>query len=444
MKFRTSYIWAALVALGVAGWMASGQFTGAPSSDRTTTDTGTADTGIADTGTADTGTAGATAPDVRSAATAGISESPIISAVTVENSAVRRTVRASGVTQPKAVITVSAEIGGTARKVPAIEGGAVKKGDILVQLDTNTLPARIEAAKAEIEAATSAYDSAVAQSAGTYAEQRAAAVANLEVARQRLEIAEKLATQNFSAPVEQAQLKANYENARMSLAQIDLAKNLRAEVEISQSRARLATAKSNLAVLRDQLQKSTLKAPSGGWLETMHLEAGEQIAAGAPAATILDMSEVTIIVAVPQTNIGQVSTGDPVSIDVAGVGLRKGAVSKIASITSSTTRTFDVEVSVPNDDRALRAGMTVEASIDVGFQPAFGMSPAHLSVAGDGSLTAKIDDDGTVRVVPVELVRSGVEQVFVSGLADGARLLTFGQAFVEAGDDVRVATVPAS
>jgi len=432
MKFRTSYIWAALVALGVAGWMMSGQFTGAPATDTQPAATGTSET------------ASNAANDVAPASEAAAAESPVISAVKVENSAVRRTVRASGVTQPRAVITVSAEIGGTASAVPAVEGGAVKKGQVLVKLDTNTLPARIEAAKAEIEAATAAYDSAVAQSVGTYAEQRAAAVANLEVAQQRLEIAEKLATQNFSAPVEQAQLKADYENARMALAQIDLAKNLRAEVEISQSKARLATAKSNLAVLRDQLAKSTIKAPSDGWLETMHLEAGEQIAAGAPAATILDMAEVTIIVAVPQTNIGQVSIGDPVSIDVAGVGLRKGAVSKIASITSSTTRTFDVEVSVPNDGRELRAGMTVEASIDVGFQPAFGMSPAHLSVAGDGSLTAKIDAGGTVRVVPVELVRSGVERVFVSGLADGARLLTFGQAFVEDGDDVRATLEPAS
>ena len=434
MKFRTSYIWAALVALGVAGWMVSGQFASAPSTD--------APSSGAQQAGAQTSTA--TPPNTMPAAGAGAGESPIVSAVTVRNSAVRRMVRASGVTQPKAVITISAEIGGTARAVPASEGGAVKKGEVLVQLDTSTLPAQIEAAKAEIEAATSAYDSAVAQSAGTYAEQRAAAVANLDVARQRLEIAEKLATQNFSAPVEQAQLKANYENARMALAQIDLAKNLRAEVEISQSRARLATAKSNLAVLRDQLTKSTIKAPSDGWLETMHLEIGERIAAGAPAATILDMGEVTIIVAVPQTSIGQVSTGDPVSIDVAGVGLRKGVVSKIASISSSTTRTFEVEVSVPNERRELRAGMTVEASIDVGFQPAFGMSPAHLSVAGDGSLAAKIDDGGTVRAVPVELVRSGAEQVFVSGLPDGARLLTFGQAFVEDGDAVRVASVPAS
>ena len=436
MKFRSSYIWAALVALGAAGWMASGMLggdSGAPEATTAQQTNGSAANSVA--------TSVATSPANNAAATAGM---PIISSVTVENSKVRRSVRASGVTRPKAIITLSAEIGGTAVKVPAVEGRQIEAGDVLVVIDTSTLPARIEAAKAEIAAATTALDSATAQSRGTYIEQRAAAEANLEVAKQRLEIAQKLAKQNFSAPVELAQLKANYENARMTLAQIDLAKNLRSDVDIAQNRARLATAKSNLAVLRDQLAKSTIKAPVAGWLETMHLEQGEQIAAGSPAATILDMGELKIVVAVPQTNIGEVELDDPVNVNVAGAGMRKGAVTKIASISSTTTRTFDVEVTVPNPGRELRAGMTVEANIDVGFQPAFGMSPAHLSVAGDGSLTAKIDDGGTVRVVPVELVRSGVEQVFVSGLADGAALLTFGQAFVNAGDPVRVSPEPTS
>lgn len=425
MKFRSSYIWAALVALGAAGWMVSGQFGG----DESAPETGVAPAAVA-----------ATVTDTTAPGTA----SPIISSVVVENSKVRRSIRASGVTQPKAIVTVSAEIGGTAKAVLLAEGQAVKPGAVVVEIDTSTLPARIEAAKAEIDAATTALDSAMAQSRGTYTEQRAAAEAGLNVARQRLEIAEKLASQKFSAPVELAQLKANYENARMTLAQIDLAKNHHSEVDIAQNKARLATAKSNLAVLRDQLAKSTIKAPTGGWLETVHLESGEQIAVGAPAATILVMDELKIVVAVPQTNIGEVTVGDLVSVNVAGAGMRKGEVTKIASITSSATRTFDVEVTVPNPSRELRAGMTVEASIDVGFQPAFGMSPAHLSVAGDGSLTAKIDDSGTVRVMPVELVRSGVEQVFVSGLADGDRLLTFGQAFVNAGDPVRVSPEPAS
>lgn len=440
MKFRSSYIWAALVALGAAGWMASGMLggdSGAPEATTAQQTNGSAANSVANS----EANSVATSPANNAAATAGM---PIISSVTVENSKVRRSVRASGVTRPKAIITLSAEIGGTAVKVPAVEGRQIEAGDVLVVIDTSTLPARIEAAKAEIAAATTALDSATAQSRGTYIEQRAAAEANLEVAKQRLEIAQKLAKQNFSAPVELAQLKANYENARMTLAQIDLAKNLRSDVDIAQNRARLATAKSNLAVLRDQLAKSTIKAPVAGWLETMHLEQGEQIAAGSPAATILDMGELKIVVAVPQTNIGEVELDDPVNVNVAGAGMRKGAVTKIASISSTTTRTFDVEVTVPNPGRELRAGMTVEANIDVGFQPAFGMSPAHLSVAGDGSLTAKIDDGGTVRVVPVELVRSGVEQVFVSGLADGAALLTFGQAFVNAGDPVRVSPEPTS
>ena len=425
MKFRASYIWAALVAFGVIGWMASGKFNN-PMAD-----------GVSEQGLSDTPVA-AVQDGAGKTAASPADNNPRISAVTVTNSAVRRSVRASGVTRPKAIVTVSAEMAGTARKVPVTEGSAVTGGDVLVALNTTTLPVRIEAAKAEIVAAETAYDTAVDQARGTYEEERAAAEATLEVARQRLEISQKLASQNFSAPVEQAQLKADYENARMALARIDLAKNHRSDVEISQGQARLATAKSNLAVLRDQLKKSTITAPTSGWLETVSVDVGEQVGAGTPVATILNMDEVKIIVGVPQTDIAQISVGDPVSVDVAGAGKRKGTVSRIASITSSTTRTFDVEVTVPNPDRTLRAGMSVEATIDVGFQPAFGMSPAHLSVAGDGSLTAKISEDGIVRVVTVDLVRSGVEQVFVSGLADGDTLLTFGQAFVEAGDTVRL------
>ena len=417
MKFRASYIWAALVALGVAGWMASGQFT-SPASEVAPD------------------AAMAAKPD--KAAPAG-GEMPKVSAVTVENSAVRRSVRASGVTQPKSIVTVSTEISGTIRKLPLREGTAIARGDVIVSLNTNTLPVRIEAAEAEIAAARAAHDSAVKQAGGTYEEERAAARANLEVAQKRLDIARKLASRNFSAPVELAQLKADFENARMALARIELSKNLRSEVDVSQSLARLATAKSNLAVLRDQLSKSTIVAPVAGWLEAVDVDSGEQVAAGSPVATILDMGELKIVVAVPQTDIAHISIKDPVSVDIAGAGRRAGEVTRIASITSSTTRTFDVEVTVPNPDRALRAGMSVEATIDVGFQPAFGMSPAHLSVAGDGSLTAKVSDGGIVRIVPVELIRSGVEQVFVSGLSDGDMLLTFGQAFVEAGDNVAIA-----
>ncbi len=432
MKFKTSYIWAGLVALGVIGWMVSGSFTRSDD-NKTVSENDNANQNVA-----------ASAVETQVSPEQPANAAPRVSAVAVANAQIRQSIRASGISEPKTILTISAEIGGTITKVAVREGSAVEKGDVLVVIDTDTLPSRIAAAKAEIAAAEAALTTAKTLAGGTYEEERAAAMANLEVATQRLEIGKKLVAKNFSAPVDLAQLKANFETARMTLARIDLEKNYRAQLDISQNEARFAGAKSTLVVLEDQLAKSLIKAPISGWLETVNVDEGEQMTAGAVAATILNMDELSIIVAVPQTNIAEVDIGKPVSIDVAGIGRRMGKVSRIASISTSTTRTFDVEITVPNPDRMLRAGMTVEADIDVGYQPAFGMSPAHLSVASDGSLTAKIDDAGVVRVKPVELVRSGVEQVFVSGLANGDRLLTFGQAFVEAGDPVRVLMEPKS
>ena len=432
MKFKTSYIWAGLVALGVIGWMVSGSFTRSDD-NKTVSENDNANQNVA-----------ASAVETQVSPEQPANAAPRVSAVAVANAQIRQSIRASGISEPKTIFTISAEIGGTITKVAVREGSAVEKGDVLVVIDTDTLPSRIAAAKAEIAAAEAALTTAKTLAGGTYEEERAAAMANLEVATQRLEIGKKLVAKNFSAPVDLAQLKANFETARMTLARIDLEKNYRAQLDISQNEARFAGAKSSLVVLEDQLAKSLIKAPISGWLETVNVDEGEQMTAGAVAATILNMDELSIIVAVPQTNIARVDIGNPVSIDVAGIGRRMGKVSRIASISTSTTRTFDVEITVPNPDRMLRAGMTVEADIDVGYQPAFGMSPAHLSVASDGSLTAKIDEAGVVRVKPVELVRSGVEQVFVSGLANGDRLLTFGQAFVEAGDPVRVLMEPKS
>jgi multidrug efflux system membrane fusion protein len=93
-------------------------------------------------------------------------------------------------------------------------------------------------------------------------------------------------------------------------------------------------------------------------------------------------------------------------------------------------------VDLPNQDRRLRAGMSVEATIEAGSLQAFAMSPAHLSVAENGILTAKIAVNGKAVTLPVEVVRAGTETVFVSGLPDDAILLTVGQGFVEDGATV--------
>ncbi len=491
MKIRSSYIWAGLVALLVIGWMVSDDLlrlqADNPTMEMSATDVVKKD---APQEPQDRNNTGFTDSVQKTASERSI----IVAATEVKNKKIPKIIRANGIIEPEYEVTVSAKIDGSIIDVPAREGTAVRVGDVLVVLDENTLPAQIAAARAEIKAAETALYAAKEQSRGTLEEELAAAradlaaaktayhasleksrstieeelsaaKANLAVAKKRMDISKKLAAQNFSAPLEQAQLKADFENARatlakirlqkdhqldvdqtqlkanfenrrMALAKIEVAQNFRADLDVSQNMARLEAAKSNLSVLKSQLDDSTIISPIDGRLETIHVDVGERLRRNQAAATILGMDRLSVVVAVPQTSISQVSVGDPVEVDIAGAGLHKGKVTRIASRTNAATRTFDVEITVGNDAGNLRAGVTVEAAIDVGLVEAFAMSPAHLSVAGDGSLTAKVSIDNTVAIVPVKIVRSGAKSVYVSGLREGMILLTVGQAFVEAGDAV--------
>ena len=420
MKIKSSYLLAGLIALLVGLWMASGSF-------MKDTPAAINDSDLAE---ADSGADMPKQADVTSSFT--------VSAVSVQNETINRTIRANGVSEAAFDVTVSSKIDGNIIRIPATEGNEIKQGDVLVVLDKGTLPEQIAAAKAELNAAEKSYDAAQKQSKGTLKEELVAARANLVVTEKRLSIANELAKENFTAPVELAQMKADYENARVQLAKIETAQNYRSELEVAQNMARVEAARASLAVLETQLEDSTIRSPVSGLLETLHVEKGERMRRDAAAATILGMDTLSVIVAVPQNDIAQISVGDMVDVKIAGAGTNRGKVTKISSRSNQATRTFDVEVSVQNKDRKLRGGVTVEATIDVGTIAAFGLSPAHLSVSSDGSLFAKVSVDGIVQKIDVNMVRSGGEKVFVSGLPDGAIVLTVGQAFVEAGDNVDV------
>jgi multidrug efflux system membrane fusion protein len=373
MKSKSSYLLAGAVALAVAGWMQSddlfGKADGAASQEsvlanaetKTTTPAVTLEMGLAQT-------------------------ELLVSAVEVKNQSITRIIRASGVSKAKFEMTVSAKADGQIISIDAVEGKNVAAGDVLIRLDKGTLAEQINAAKA-----------------------------NLEVAKRRREVTERLAKENFSAPLEQAERAAAY-----------------------------ATAKVNLRKLEEQLSDTVIVAPVSGLLETLHVEKGERVRRDTATATILGLDVLSAVVAVPQNEVSRIKLASKVKVRITGNGSRHGTVSKIASKSNPATRTFDVTIDLPNQDRKLRAGMSVEATIDAGSLQAFAMSPAHLSVAENGILTAKIAVDGKAVALPVEVIRAGAETVFVSGLPDGAILLTVGQGFVENGAAVNYKLASAS
>ena len=360
MRSKSSYLLAGVVALAVAGWMISDDLIGKYESQEVTT------AKPSDSKNTFEKTIGAQKLGFR------------VSAVQVKNESIVRVIRATGVSEAKFEMTVSSTAAGQIVASNAFEGNKVKTGDVLVRLDQGTLLEQIEAAKA-----------------------------NLEVAKRRREVTERLAKENFSAPLEQAERTAAY-----------------------------AVAKSNLRQLEEQLADTVVVAPVSGHLETLHVEKGERVRRDTAIATIMGLDTLSVVVGVPQNEVARIKVGGKAAVTISGNESRRGVVTKIAAKSNSETRTFDVKIGVPNKDRKLRVGMSVEAMIDAGTTQAFSMSPAHLSVAEDGALTAKIVIDGRVVLVSVDMIQSGAEIVFVSGLPNEAILLTVGQGFVQGGAKV--------
>ena len=374
-----------------------------------------------------------------------------ISAVTVNNKLVTKRIRANGFTQAEFEMVVSSKAEGEIIDIPAREGARINDGMIVAQIERGTLVEQIVAARASLLAAKKRQQS-IPRRVKTLNEQIAGARANLAAAKKRQEVADRLEKNKLGAPLEGVERAAEVANALAALRQLEdqladrvvindhnssrTQENDKISLVQAERAAEVANSVASLRKLEKALTERTVLAGVSGYLEKLHVEKGERVRQDTPIATIIGLEKVSVVVAVPQIDVGQIELGTQVQLSVAGVGEEIGVVSKIASKSNPLTRTFDVEIEILNRNGRLRAGISVEATIDAGITNAFSMSPAHLSVTENGKLSAKVLENDRVTIVPVEIVRSGAENVDVTGLPDGAILLTVGQAFVSEGSRV--------
>ncbi|MGC6517078.1 MAG: efflux RND transporter periplasmic adaptor subunit [Candidatus Puniceispirillaceae bacterium] len=416
MRFRTSYIWAFLIALTVFGWMASGQFSGSSSGNHTAN-------AEADTGQDSTDEA---AP-----------KQLTIKALQVANRKTALQVRASGVTRSAFDVTIINRRQGFVKAIKAKEGGWVQQGDIIIELDKSTLEADIAAARADRQAASAAYNDAKKKFSadGTLAAQLNAAEQELAAIRKTYQATEKLVARGLQTQITLSNQRAQVTAAETRLFELQ---SLSEEKELSASYAALKAVDARIAALEEQLGFTTITAPQTGWLEAVFVEVGEFAGDNKAVAHIIGLQELVLDVPIPQARIRDVTLGDVADVQIIGGSAETGIVTKIASTANVATRTFTIEISLDNQDGKLLSGMSAEASVTIDEVDAFKISPAHLNVNEDGQLTAKIvDADNKVAIADVELVRTSGNSAYISGLEDDMIILAAGQAFLSKGEAVR-------
>lgn len=262
----------------------------------------------------------------------------------VQRGTLNVTVSADGTLQPTRSVNIGSELSGTVARVFVDVNDRVKKGQVLVELDTAKLRDQIARSRAALASA----QAGVAQAVATLKE----AQANLA----RLEEVQKLSGGKVPAPTEIDTARAALDRARAAEAS---------------ARASVASAQAQLSTDETNLSKASIRAPIDGVVLTRTVDPGNAVAASLQAVTLFtlaeDLSRLQLEVNVDETDVGLVANGQKASFTV-GAYLNRRYPATVTRVAYGSTKTDNVvtyttRLDVDNQDLTLRPGMTATATI---------------------------------------------------------------------------------
>lgn len=315
----------------------------------------------------------------------------------IRNQTVQRSVTLVGTVEPWKRSTVASEIGGLVEAFPVEEGMAVKRGQVLAVLRTDTLKIRLNAALASHREAQTRYEQA-----------------RKDLERVKRLFAKELVTQKeFDDAVAQE----------------------------SALRQRLAQLKAEILTVRDQLTKSRILAPFEGWITEEFTEVGQWVDEGGGIVELVDLSRVQVEVPLPERYVSEVHVDDPVSARFDGLPNHQaqGRVLSVVAQADRSARTFPIKVELPNRDLAMKSGMVSRVTLRIGTPYEALVVPKDALVLRGGREFVFVVQDGRVAQVPVTPVLHVEGVVQVAGeLQPGMQVVVEGNERLRSGQAVRL------
>ena len=377
---------------------------------------------------------------------------PQVSTEEIARRSIVERVSASGKIQPEVEVKITAEVNGQITELPVKEGDVVAKGDLLVQLNPDIYDAALLRAEAGLNSAKSNLASARAQVAQGEANQLAA-----ERAFQR---AEALLAQKVISQAEYDQTEASFLTANATLTS--------ANESVRSAEYAIRSGEASLQEAKDNLSRTTLRAPQAGVVTALVKEIGESVqgngfTAGEVIMNVSDLSTMEVNVEVNESDIVRIHLGDEAEIEVdAYLGETfQGTVTEIGNtalnagmngFSMDQVTNFSVKVRLNrdsydhltegDDDTPFRPGMS--ATVDILTARATDVLSAPIQAvtsreAGFGSdeeertdddnseaeLGVFVLDDGKVQWTPVETDIQDSRHVAISGeLDEGTTVVT--------------------
>jgi len=356
--------------------------------------------------------------------TAGGAAESTVMRVVVQRSkarAVDSSVTLRGRTEADRTVELRAETSGLVISEPLRRGASVEKGDLLCRLD----PAAREAALREAEARLSEAKARVPEAEARVAE----AEARLEEAEINFRAAENLVGSGFASQTRVASARAGLRSAEAGVES--------ATSGLESARANIESAQAGVKSAEEEIRRLEMRAPFAGVLETDTAELGSLLQPGALCAEVMQLDPITLVGFVSETQVTRVALGAGASARTTSGKTARGEVSFVSRSADDRTRTFRVDVRVPNPDLALRDGETAEITVSAEGRRAHLVPQSALTLDDEGTMGLRlVGEENRVRFVPVTLLRDTPSGVWLTGLPEAADIIVIGQEFVRAGVEV--------
>ncbi|MBC3936529.1 efflux RND transporter periplasmic adaptor subunit [Undibacterium sp. CY7W] len=282
-----------------------------------------------------------------------------------------------------------------ARKVEL--GTAVKRGQVLMQLD----PQDIALAQMQAKAALTSAES------------------NRDLAAAELKRYQELRTKNFVAASVLGSKEVAYKAAQATFEQAQ-------------------------AAYKNQLNQSSytsLVADIDGVVTALEAEIGQVVAAGTPVVRVAQSGAMDVVVGIPENAINAIKQFSDIQIRLwadSGKAIA-GKIRELSPLADPATRTYLAKISLPADVQDVRLGMTATVSLRTGSERDVIRLPMTALFQEKGVSSVWVVQDGVAKLVPVQLGGTSGETVIIAnGITKGQAVVTAGVNLLKPGQKVSI------
>lgn len=372
----------------------------------------------------------------------GMNQVPLVKVAPVTQGLIEEKISRTGDIAPSAQVTIYSKVQGWVGKINVREGDLVKTGQVLVTLDTREAEAAVAQAEASLEAARARLKQVRATSEEAIQSQMQQTKANLELAESDLKRARELHEKNFIArqQLDEARTKYNVAKATYDLA-LNSLRQRTWENDIALAEAQVNQAKATLKFNKAQLANLIILSPMNGGITKRFVDPGTMVKDTTAILTLMDLSEMKMVVNVIEKEFIHLQKGQTVKITVTAFPDRvfTGRIEIITPALELQSRTAEIQISIPNPGFVLKPGMFGRAEILLRSNSKAVLVPIQslLSESGNDFVYVLKENQVSRRPIRKGAVRDTVVEI-LQGLTPGEQVVTAGHYALKDGIQVRL------